>query len=116
MPFRSDVFIAVPVAAIAFLAAVAGPSYGQGTTNRPGVKFAAEVPLLDCDATPCVEARIGDGKVIRLGIDTGNVDSIVDSKVAESAGLKPSTPPKPGAPSGMFPTAMPTVHIGSLTL
>jgi hypothetical protein len=75
----------------------------------------AEVPLLDCDGTPCVEARIGDGKTVRLGIDTGNVDSVVDSKVAEAAGLKPSEPPKPGAPSGMFRTVM-TVHVGALTL
>ena len=63
-----------------------------------------------------MDARIGDGKIIRLGIDTGNVDSVVDSKVAEAAGLKPSEPPKPGAPAGMFRTVMTSVHIGALTL
>jgi hypothetical protein len=84
--------------------------------RRRGFTFAADVPLFECDGTPCVEARIGEGKVVRLGIDTGNVDSVVDAKVAEAAALKPSQPPKPGASSGMFGTLMPSVHIGSLTL
>ena len=101
------------LAVAAFACAIAGftPPVASAQT-----KFAAEVPLLDCDGTPCVDARIGDGKTVRLGIDTGNVDSIVDSKVAEAAGLKPSEPPKPGAPSGMFRTVMTTVHVGALTL
>ncbi|MGB6883528.1 MAG: hypothetical protein WBE10_05740, partial [Candidatus Acidiferrum sp.] len=38
-------------------------------------KFATEVPLLDCDGLPCVEARIGDGAVLKMGIDTGNANS-----------------------------------------
>jgi hypothetical protein len=119
MCFRNEVVRPVSVVAIALLAASSGPlyarSHGQASAN-PGIKFVAEVPLLDCDGTPCVDARIGEGKVVRFGIDTGNVDSVVDSKIAEAAGLKPSTPPKPGAPSGIFRTTMPAVHIGSLTL
>jgi hypothetical protein len=89
---------------------------GQGAATLAGIKFVAEVPLLDCDGTPCVDARIGESKIVRLGIDTGNVDSVVDSKVAEAAGLKPLAPPKPGAPAGMFRTAFTSVHMGSLTL
>jgi hypothetical protein len=103
-------------AAIAFIATNVKSLYGQTTQNMAGIKFATEVPLLECDGTPCVDARIADGRLIRLGIDTGNVDSVVDSKVAEAAGLKPLEPPKPGAPSGMFRTVMTAVHIGSLTL
>jgi hypothetical protein len=107
---------AFAVAAITFMTATAGSLGGQLSQTIARVKFVAEVPLLDCDGTPCVDARIGDGKIVRLGIDTGNVDSVVDSKIAEAVGLKPSEPPKPGAPSGMFRTIMPSVHLGELTL
>jgi len=89
---------------------------GQTIQNTAVVKFVAEVPLIECDGTPCVDAQIGGGRMIRLGIDTGNVDSVVDSKVAEVAGLKPSEPPKPSAPAGMSRTIMTAVHIGALTL
>jgi hypothetical protein len=106
----------ITVAAIIFLTANTGSLGGQLSQTIARVKFVAEVPLLDCDGTPCVDARIGDGKIVRLGIDTGNVDSVVDSKIAEGAGLKPTEPPKPGAPSGMFRTMMPSVHLGELTL
>jgi hypothetical protein len=123
MGFRNVLFGAASFAAIAFVAASA--AYGQGATSaqssqgkggQTAVKFAVEVPLLDCDGTPCVEARLGGGKAARFGIDTGNVDSVVDAKIAAEAGLKPSEPPKADAPSGMFRTAMPVVHIGVLTL
>jgi len=110
MPFLCSAFRTLALAA--FACAIAG---GTSPFASAQTRFLAEVPLLDCDGTPCVEARIGDGKTVRLGIDTGNVDSVVDSKVAEAAGLKPSEPPKPGAPSGMFRTVM-TVHVGALTL
>jgi hypothetical protein len=92
------------------------PLHAQQTAGVTSVTFTAEVPLLDCDGTPCVDARIGDGRVIRLGIDTGNFDSVVDSKIAEVAGLKPTESPKPGAPAGMYRTAIPSIHIGMLTL
>src|SRR5271155_5027491 len=107
MPFPFGTLRTLALAAIA--CAIAGVTSPFASAQT---KFAAEVPLLNCDGTPCVDARIGDGKTIRLGIDTGNVDSVVDSKVAEAAGLKPSEPPKPGAPSGMFRTIMTTVHLG----
>src|SRR6266403_4403198 len=104
------------VTAMAF-GAMGGKSLcGQTIQNTAVVKFVAEVPLIECDGTPCVDAQIGGGRMIRLGIDTGNVDSVVDSKVAEVAGLKPSAPPKPSAPAGMSRTIMTAVHIGALTL
>jgi hypothetical protein len=113
---------AVSVVAIASLVAVSARgeetvlARGFQESGQAPVKFAVEVPLLECDGTPCVEARIGNGRVVRFGIDTGNVDSLVDSKIAAEAGLKPTEPPRAGAPSGMFRTAMPTVNIGRLTL
>jgi hypothetical protein len=79
-------------------------------------KFVAEVPLLDCSGVPCVEARIGEGKPLRLGLDTGDVDSVLDREVADAAGLKPTKPMPAGAPAGMFRTEIPLVHVGAATL
>lgn len=101
---------------VGLLLLTSGPVVVPIVRGAEQIKFAVEVALLDCDGTPCVEARIGGGKAVRFGIDTGNVDSVVDAKIAEEAGLKPSEPPKPDAPSGMYRTAMPAVHIGGLTL
>jgi len=80
------------------------------------VKFATEVPLLDCDGTPCVEARIGEGPVLKMGIDTGNADSVLDASLATGAGLKPIGNMPAGAPEGMFRTAIPAVRVGNVSL
>jgi hypothetical protein len=81
-----------------------------------GVKFAAEVPLLDCNGLPCVEARMGTGPNLKMGIDTGNVDSVLDLSYAEAAGLKSTAPLPAGAPSGMFRTVIPSISVGSVKL
>jgi hypothetical protein len=81
-----------------------------------GVKFAAEVPLLDCDGMPCVEARMGTGPNLKMGIDTGNVDSVLDVTFAEAAGLKSTSPLPAGAPSGMFRTVIPSISVGNVKL
>jgi len=81
-----------------------------------GVKFVTEVPLLDCDGMPCVEARMGSGPALKMGIDTGNVDSVLDVAFAEAAGLKPTAPLPAGAPSGMFRTTIPSISIGNAKL
>jgi hypothetical protein len=81
------------------------------------VKFAAEVPLLDCGSgIPCIEARIGDSKLLRLGIDSGDDPTVIDKDVAEAAGLKSTKPMPAGAPAGMFITQIPAIHIGGVTL
>jgi hypothetical protein len=81
-----------------------------------GVKFAADVPLLDCEGLPCIEARIGSGPDLKMGIDTGNADSVLDTPYAEAAGLKPTAALPPGAPSGMFKTVIPSISVGNVTL
>lgn len=91
-------------------------AFGQYANNEPVVIFAPDVPLLDCDGTLCVEARTADGKTWKLGIDTGNVDSVIDSKFAEAAGLKPTKPTPQGWPAGMFITSVPLLKIGDTTL
>jgi hypothetical protein len=80
------------------------------------VKFAAEVPLLDCNGMPCVEARMGTGPNLKMGIDTGNVDSVLDVPYAEAAGLKSTEPLPAGAPSGMFRTVIPSISVGNVKL
>ncbi len=75
-----------------------------------------EVPLLDCDGTPCIDATIGAKQKVRMGIDTGNVESVIDAKIATAAGLQPTGKPVQGAPGGMYPTTMPEVHVGDVTL
>jgi hypothetical protein len=43
--------------------------------------------MLDCSGLPCVEAALESGKHLRLLIDTGNVNSLVDTAIAKEAGL-----------------------------
>ena len=44
--------------------------------------------MLDCAGLPCVEVNIGDGRHLRLAIDTGNPTSILSSKAALAMGIK----------------------------
>jgi Aspartyl protease len=94
------------------------PASAQSTSAAyNGVKFLTEVPLLDCKGTPCIEVRIGDGAPLKFSIDTGNVASVIDTKVMKAADLKPLHPPLPGgAPVEMIPTQIPTLHIGSMAM
>jgi hypothetical protein len=102
---------------ICFVAMLATLTAGQALAQRAGgVKFAAEVPLLDCDGTPCVEAQMGTGPNLKMGIDTGNVDSVLDAAYAEAAGLKSTAPLPAGAPSGMFRTVIPSISVGNAKL
>jgi len=88
----------------------------QAPATGSGMKFAAEVPLLDCDGVPCVEARIGGGPTLKVGIDTGNVDSVLESSLAKGADLKAVGSMPPGAPEGMFRTVIPAIRVGGVTL
>jgi hypothetical protein len=81
-----------------------------------GRKFATEVPLLDCDGMPCIEARIGTGPNLKMGLDTGNADSVLDAAYAEAAGLKSTAPLPAGAPPGMYQTVIPALSVGSVKL
>jgi Aspartyl protease len=108
------------VAAILLTAAAttALPASAQSTSAAyNGVKFLTEVPLLDCKGTPCIEVRVGDTAPVKFGIDTGNVASVIDTKLMKAADLKPLHPPLPGgAPIEMTPTQIPSLHIGSMAL
>jgi hypothetical protein len=80
-----------------------------------GFLFQAQVELLDCDGTPCVQASVG-GRNVKLGIDTGNEASVLDTKMANAAGIKPSAPSRGGAPAGTFRITIPEVKVGAVTL
>jgi hypothetical protein len=106
--------ILLPLSCFAILATL---SMAQTRTERAGgVKFATEVPLLDCDGMPCVEARIGSGPNLKMGIDIGDADSVLDTAYAEAAGLKPTAPLPAGAPPGMYHTEIPSISVGSAKL
>jgi len=98
-------------------AAITGLCVTHANAQSPGgVKFAVEVPLLDCNGMPCVEARMESGPVLKMGIDTGNVDSVLDVAYAEASGLKSTAPLPAGAPSGMFRTVIPSISVGNVKL
>ena len=104
----------LPIFSFALLAVF---SAAHAHAQRAGdAKFAADVPLLDCEGLPCIEARIGSGPVLKMGIDTGNVDSVLDTPYAEAAGLKPTAALPAGAPSGMYRTVIPSIRVGNVTL
>jgi hypothetical protein len=108
----------IAIALIAIAAVTTTPANAQSTSAAyNGVKFLTEVPLLDCKGTPCIEVRVGDGTPVKFGIDTGNVASVIDTKLMKSSDLKPLHPPLPGgAPIEMIPTQIPSLHIGSTAL
>ena len=64
------------LAAASLLTASAGLAAGAW---RHSGQWAADVPMEDCDGTPCIDARIGQGPAVRVLIDTGNVSSIIDT-------------------------------------
>jgi hypothetical protein len=105
------------LAAIISAAILTTTPSASAQSSFSGVKFLTEVPLLDCKGTPCIEARIGDGAPLKFVIDTGNVDSVIDTKIMKAADLKPLHPPLPGgAPIELIPTQIPTLHIGSMAM
>ena len=114
--YRAQLLAATALFAAATVAGI--PARAQSTSAAyNGVKFLTEVPILDCKGTPCIEARINDGAPLKFSIDTGNVDSVIDSKIMKAADLKPLHPPKPGgAPIELVPTQIPTLHIGSMAM
>lgn len=84
--------------------------------NSQPTKFATEVPLLDCGGTPCVEARIGSGPVLKMVIDTGNAVSVLETVMAKGADLKPIGSLPAGAPEGMYRTKIPFISVGDVKL
>lgn len=77
--------------------------------------WVADVPLLECDGLPCIEASINGAKV-RVLIDTGNQASVFDTDAAKKIALEPYAPNQPNWPKDIFRATIPSLSIGPLTL
>ena len=69
--------------------------------------------MLDCSGLPCVDATLANGKHLRLLIDTGNVNSALDTTVATEAGLTVTPVDRAdGKPAGYGRSVLPGVKLG----
>jgi hypothetical protein len=83
--------------------------------SATGIVFAADVPLIESSGIPCVEVRLGDGPALLFGIDTGNVNTTVDTKTAKSGGFEMTAYPPP-VPEGFYKASIPPLHLGAVTV
>jgi hypothetical protein len=73
--------------------------------------------MLDCSGLPCVDATLSNGKHLRLLIDTGNVNSALDTTVATEAGLTVTPVHRAdGKPAGYGRSVLPGVKLGDGSL
>ena len=79
---------------------------------------ATGVPLLECSGLPCVDVTVAGGKHLKMLIDTGNVNSVLDRTIAEGIGIilqpvkGPDGKPYPGYASGTIPN----IRVGDAAL
>jgi hypothetical protein len=79
---------------------------------------ATGAPLLECSGLPCVDVTVAGGKHLKMLIDTGNVNSVLDRTIAEGMGITlqpvngPDGKPYPGYASGTIPN----VRVGDVAL
>jgi hypothetical protein len=78
--------------------------------SSASVNWAADVPMLDCDGAPCVDAQFGQGPVGRAVIDSGDVASLVDVADEKAAGFGGKEK------AGAYDLAHPDVTVGSVVL
>ena len=50
----------------------------------------ATTPMLECSGLPCVDVSISGATHLKMLIDTGNVNSVLDRTIAEGMGGAPS--------------------------
>ena len=82
-PFDMKYFSA-SLATLFLVSAMSGPC------PAAAVKWAADVPMRDCDGVPCIDARLGASVEGLFVIDTGNRNSVVDDADAGSVGFGPA--------------------------
>ena len=77
-----------------------------------------EVPLLECSGLPCIDIATASGKTLRLLIDTGEVNSYLDSKTAQSLAveLQPLKGNNDTSISQVQQTIVPGAKLGELPL
>jgi hypothetical protein len=84
----------------------------------PAVAAAGDVPMLNCSGFPCVRVRIGYAQPIRLAIDTGDAQSVLNIDTAKALGLviEPAKDKSGKAIDGIFVAQAKDVHIGDASL
>ena len=77
-----------------------------------------EIPLLDCSGLPCVEMTAGSGKTFKLAVDTGEVNSYLDTKTAQMLGLdlKPLKGSGDSGAAQVQTTVVPGAKLGDLPM
>jgi hypothetical protein len=93
---------------IAILPLFAGAASASGT--EPTTNWAAEVPMLDCDGAPCVDAQFGQGPRGTAVIDSGDVASLVDLSDEKAVGFDGKEK------AGPYDLAHPDVTVGGVVL
>lgn len=98
------------LAAVALFVSVLSVAQAQMPTLRGG-------PMLECSGLPCVDVVV-EGRHLRMLIDTGNVNSVLDASVAKDMGL--ATTPIDGSDGkpipGYWRASLPQVVIGEASL
>lgn len=67
------------------------------------------MPLLECSGLPCVDVTVAGDRHLKMLLDTGNANSVLDRTVAEAMGITlqpvngPDGKPYPGYASGTVP-------------
>lgn len=98
------------LAVFAFFIPALSLAHAQLPTLRGG-------PMLECSGLPCVDVMV-EGRRLRMLIDTGDVNSVLDTGVAKDMGL--STTPIKGSDGKLVPgysrATLPQVVIGEASL
>lgn len=74
-------------------------------------------PMLACSGLPCLDVTAANGRHLRLLLDTGDVDSVLDTAVARQLGLALSpVPGRDGKPAPYQNAILPAVKLGRASL
>ena len=93
------------IATFCLFAPAASANGPDATTN-----WAADVPMLDCDGAPCVDAQFGQGPTGTAVIDSGDVASLVDVTDENAVGFDGKEK------AGPYDLAHPDVTVGGVVL
>ncbi|MBV9610952.1 MAG: retropepsin-like domain-containing protein [Acidobacteriaceae bacterium] len=90
----------------------------QANAQPSSAARTVEIPLLDCAGLPCIEMSTGSGKTLKLAIDTGEVNSYLDTKVAQSLELelKPLKGASDSSIAEVETTVVPGAKLGDLAM
>jgi hypothetical protein len=81
---------------------------------------ASGIPLLSCSGLPCVDVVVAGGKHLKMLLDTGNANSVLDRAIADDLQIKlqpvngPDGKPYPGYASGTTNVRIGDTDLGDL--